>query len=76
MFINTISGEALMNQLRNEELTIIRIGIAEGLKWIIAPYTTEHELIEKSGFEYISEEDMNFIIQTEDEEYEELDNEE
>jgi hypothetical protein len=74
MFLNTKSGEALMNHDRNEEITIIRIGMVEGLKWIINPYTTEEELIEKNGFEYVSKEDMNFTIQMEDEEYEELNN--
>jgi hypothetical protein len=73
MFINTESGEALMNQVRNEEMTIIRISLAEGLKWIIEPYTTEEELIEKNGFEYVSNEDINLIIQQENEEYEFLD---
>jgi hypothetical protein len=34
MFINTKSGEALKNHERNEEATIIRIGFAEGLKWM------------------------------------------
>jgi hypothetical protein len=74
MFINTESGEALNNHERNEELTILRIGLAEGLKWIIKPYTTEESLIEKNGLEYTSKKDMNFTIQMEDAEYEELNN--
>jgi hypothetical protein len=74
MFLNTESGEAIMSHDRNDEMTIIRMGMAEGLKWIIEPYTTEEELIEKNGFEYIGKEDMNFTIQMEDEEYDALDN--
>ncbi|MDR1786175.1 MAG: hypothetical protein LBR23_06930 [Spirochaetaceae bacterium] len=74
--LNTVAGEDIVNQAHDTEKTILRISVIEGLKWIIAPYTTEEELLEKQDEygECVSKRDMDFIIKTEDEEYEELDN--
>ncbi len=73
MHINTSLGDNLSNGTTDENQTILSIGIAEGLKWVIKPYTTEEELIEKNGFEYISSEDVKLAIGCEDEEYNNLD---
>lgn len=73
MYINTSLGENLSNMRSDENNTILNIGIAEGFKWVIKPYTTEEELIEKNGFEYISSDDIKAVIDSEDEEYKILD---
>lgn len=68
MRINTIFNEY------DEEKKLGLTGFAEGLKWIIEPYTTENELIEKYGFSYITEEDINSEVEFENDEYRKLDN--
>jgi len=61
MWINTAFGERKGNDWK--------LYVAEGLRWAITPYTTEEQLIEKNGFQYISEEDINYIMECEDNEY-------
>jgi hypothetical protein len=74
MLMNTIVGEASIEHGSDEELTLMRLGFAESLKWVIQPYATEEELIEKHGFQYITEDDVNNDIEFENVEYRELDN--
>ncbi|GHV80047.1 hypothetical protein AGMMS49944_18380 [Spirochaetia bacterium] len=69
MFLNTQRGEVLLNHEADINMTMVRIGLAEGLKWIIEPYITEEELFERNDFEYVSKEDINSTIKMEDEEY-------
>ena len=73
MYINTVMGEANTSRDRNENQTLTNIGFAEGLKWVIKPYTTEEALIDESGFEYITQEDFESPIRSEDEGYNSLD---
>lgn len=58
MFINTASGEALENGEDNQTRSLMRIGFAEGLKWVVKPYATEEQLYEEFGFEYTSLDDL------------------
>lgn len=67
MRINTIFNEY------DEEKKHGLIGFAEGLKWVIQPYTSEVELNEKYGFKYITEEDIYNEVEFENAEYSEFD---
>ncbi|QEN03312.1 hypothetical protein EW093_00855 [Thiospirochaeta perfilievii] len=67
MFINTVIGEKVnKGQSNNIQLNM---GIAEGLKWIIKPFTTEEELNNKYGFSYVSEQDIQSVINLENENF-------
>jgi hypothetical protein len=74
MYINTTMGEALQSGHRDERKTVFRTGFAEGIKWLIKPTTTEEQLIEAHGNEYITKELFDSIVKREDEDYAFLDN--
>lgn len=61
MYINTAFGEGNGNEWKSY--------FAEGLKWAIKPYATEADLIEKYGFEYVTELEINDFMQQEIDEY-------
>ncbi|NCC64723.1 MAG: hypothetical protein EOM15_08720 [Spirochaetia bacterium] len=71
MYINTIMGEGGHSDDRK---TVFRTGFAEGIQWLLKPYTTEELLSEESGYECISKELFDSIVKQEDEEYALLDN--
>lgn len=59
MLINTTAGEALQKGEGDSPQSLMRIGFAEGLKWIVKPYATEEQLYDEFGFEYTSIDDFN-----------------
>jgi len=61
MFINTAWGEGAGSEWK--------FYFAEGLKWVIKPYTTEEKLIQKHGFKYVTEEEVDNFAQQEIDEY-------
>ena len=61
MYINTAFGEGKGNDWKTY--------FAEGLKWAIKPYATEEELIDKYGFEYVTESEIDDFAQQEIDEY-------
>lgn len=64
MYINTAFGEGNGNEWK--------IYFAEGLKWAIKPYVTEEELIDKYGFEYVTETELDNFMQQEIDEYNQM----
>lgn len=65
MYINTAFGKG--------EGSDWKLYFAEGLKWAIAPYIKEENLIEKYGFEYVTQNELEEILRAEDEDYKLLD---
>ena len=68
-YLNTESGESLEKGEHNSNLKIIRLGFAEGLKWVIKPYITDESIIYEDGYEYIGADEMDFFLEQEIEEY-------
>jgi hypothetical protein len=64
MYINTAFGEGNGNEWKTY--------FAEGLKWAIKPYATEEELIDKYGFEYVTELEIDDLMKQEIDEYNQM----